>query len=94
MKKISIVGICIIALVAFATWAPNVYSFPSLYNDNCAGCHGNSDPAGQPAQTCAGCHAHGVHSSSAKNDINVTVTLDKTVYLPNETVTVSITMLH
>jgi hypothetical protein len=84
MKKGSILLLCIIALVAFAAWAPNVNAFSNLYDDNCAGCHGAT-------QTCAGCHAHGVHSNAAKNDINVTVTTDKAEYLPGETVTVSVT---
>jgi hypothetical protein len=38
--------------------------------------------------TCAGCHAHGVHSSDAKNDINVTATPDSATYNPGDTINV------
>ena len=36
------------------------------------------------------CHAHGVHSTSAKNDINVTGTTDKGTYAPGEIVNVTV----
>jgi len=36
------------------------------------------------------CHAHGVHSSAAKNDINVSGTTDKASYEPGETVSVTV----
>ena len=38
MKKTSIIGICIIAFVAIAAWAPNVLAY-STYGQ-CSGCHG------------------------------------------------------
>jgi hypothetical protein len=84
MRKTSVLFVCMIALVAFAAWAPNVNAFSSLYNANCADCH-----APAPV-SCAGCHAHGVHSTSAKNDIDVIAMTDLLTYAPGETVTVSI----
>ena len=45
MKKISILSICITALVAFAAWAPDVGAFSQWSNPddqgNCAACHGD-----------------------------------------------------
>ena len=72
MKKIIVPGVCIIALVAIAAWAPNVLAMSS-FNDNgaeglsCADCHsalansGPSDPNhiahGEPTnQDCNSCH--------------------------------------
>jgi len=51
---------------------------------SCTGCH----PASPT--TCNGCHAHGVHSSSAKNNINLTAQTDQTEYAPGATVTVTL----
>ena len=56
----------------------------TLYNSNCAGCHS------QVTNSCDGCHAHGVHSGSAKSDINVSGTTDKTSYAPGGTVKVTV----
>ncbi|MGC1951637.1 MAG: hypothetical protein WA970_03450, partial [Gammaproteobacteria bacterium] len=78
-----ILEFCAAVLLTFI-FLPNAYAFPNLFTDNCQVCHGAT-------ATCAGCHAHGTHSSSTKNDINVTATTDKAVYAPGETVTVSIT---
>ena len=39
MKKMSILGICIIALVALATWAPDASAY-SNFNGGCDSCHG------------------------------------------------------
>ncbi|QEM67729.1 hypothetical protein FO488_05880 [Geobacter sp. FeAm09] len=54
-------------------------------SQGCSGCH--TAPA---VATCNGCHAHGVHSSSAKSDINVKGTTNATSYAPGATVTVTI----
>lgn len=83
MRKLSLVFCLALALAAWISWAPNAEAFPGLYDANCAACHGTT-------QTCDGCHAHGVHSGTAKNDINVTGTTDKTTYAPGETVSVTI----
>jgi hypothetical protein len=83
MKKTSILFVCMIALVAMVTWAPNVNATNGLYDNNCAGCHGTT-------RTCAGCHAHGVHSDNQKDDIKVIAMTDFLTYAPGETVTVSI----
>ena len=90
MKKTSILFVCMIALVAFVTWVPDADSRESYFtstpgqNLSCADCHVSA------SVTCAGCHAHGVHSSNAKNDINVIAITDFLTYAPGETVTVSI----
>ena len=78
-----VIGLSILALLLF--FGGNADATQTLYDSNCVSCH----PAPTPS-TCAGCHAHGVHSSSAKNDINLTATTDKATYTPGETVTVSL----
>ena len=87
MKKMSILGICIIALVALATWAPNSYARSAFYSDSCAGCHDGD----YTTSTCAGCHAHGVHPSDAKNTMNVSATPDFTSYAPGDSIIVQVT---
>jgi hypothetical protein len=84
MKKASLVFCCILALVAWVSWAPRADAFLSLYNANCVDCHGAT-------ATCNGCHAHGVHSDDTKADINVAGETDQTTYAPGETVSVTIT---
>jgi MYXO-CTERM domain-containing protein len=62
-------------------------AFPNYFNGapgNCTACH----PASPT--TCDGCHAHGVHSGSAKNDLNLTAVTDQTDYAPGATVTVTL----
>jgi hypothetical protein len=81
--KVPFVLCLVLVMAAWFSWAPKAQAFPSLYDANCAGCHGTT-------QTCNGCHAHGVHSDSTKSDINVTGTTDKTTYSPGETVSVTI----
>jgi hypothetical protein len=61
-------------------------AFPSFFNSNCVACH--TDDAGN--QFCAACHAHGTHSNSSKNDLNIKATTDKTTYLPGETISVGV----
>ncbi len=61
-------------------------AFPSFFNNNCVACH--TDDAGN--QYCAACHAHGTHSNSSKSDINIKATTDKNVYLPGETMSISV----
>ena len=62
--------------------------FPSLYDANCAACHGTTTAGG--TQTCAGCHAHGTHPDDSKSSINVSGVTGKTSYAPGEMVTVTI----
>jgi hypothetical protein len=82
----------VLTWLATATWAPSASATTTLYNNNCSGCHGpTSGVAPYSSNTCAGCHAHGVHSSSAKNNINVTATPDSTSYDPGDPINVSIT---
>ncbi len=72
-------------IVCIASWSSTAAATPQLYTANCAICH-----AATP-NTCNGCHSHGTHSSSAKNDINISGALNKTSYAPGETVTVTMT---
>jgi MYXO-CTERM domain-containing protein len=78
------IGLSILSLLFL--YGGNADAFDTLYNSNCVSCH----PAPTPA-TCDGCHAHGVHSSTAQNDINLSATTDKATYSPGETVTVTFT---
>ena len=71
-------------LGAVLLWAAQASATQALYSNNCTGCHS------QTVVTCNGCHAHGDHSNSAKTDINVSGTTDKTSYAPGETVKVTI----
>ena len=81
-----------ILLLLLFTFAVLLYRMPKadaesgFFGPNCAtsGCH-----AASPS-TCDGCHAHGVHSSSAKSNINIAGTPNKTTYAPGETVSVTI----
>lgn len=84
MKSRRITTATVILAVALL-WAPSTGAFPGLYTDNCASCHSAT------VTTCNGCHAHGTHSSSAKTNINVAGTLNKTSFAPGETVSVQIT---
>ncbi len=86
MKRTTILGICITALVVFAAWAPNANARSSFYNDECAGCHGGD----YTTNTCDGCHAHGTHGDSGKNDININATPDSTTYNPGDTIVVQV----
>lgn len=83
MKITSLVFCCMLALAVTFSWTPNTDAFSSYYTTSCADCHGAT-------ATCNGCHAHGVHSSSAKTDLNVTGVTDKTTYAPGETVSVTV----
>ena len=73
-----------IALVTVVLWAPQARATLTLYNSNCVSCHSAA------TTTCDGCHAHGVHSSSAKTDINLTGTTDKVSYAPGSPVKVTV----
>ena len=74
-------------LFVFPFLITDVFSQSGYFtSQGCSGCH--SSPV---VATCNGCHAHGVHSSSAKNNINVAGATNKTSYAPGETVTVTIT---
>lgn len=72
-------------LAVAALWAAQAAATPSLYTASCTACHSPT------VNTCNGCHAHGTHSSSAKTNINVSGTLNKTSYAPGETVSVTVT---
>ena len=50
MKKMSILGICIIALVALATWAPQSEAYNN-WNDGCDNCHGDFFAGSYPSNT-------------------------------------------
>ena len=92
MKRTTILGICITALVAFVAWAPNANAFEGFFTSQCAGCHGSTSVAAPyPSNTCAGCHAHGVHPSDAKNTMNVSATPDFTTYAPGDSIIVQVT---
>ncbi len=73
-----------LAIAAGILHAPGVAAYSSYYTSNCTSCHSPT------VTTCNGCHAHGAHSSSAKADVNVAGTLDKTSFAPGETVSVTI----
>ena len=80
------IGLSILALLFFFSGNADAQSDYYLNAPgNCDSCH----PASP--STCAGCHAHGVHSSSAKNNINLAATTNKATYTPGETVTVAFT---
>src|SRR5512144_815940 len=83
MKRLSVIFFLIGGLIALVLWMPSADGFESLYDANCTGCHSTT------VKTCNGCHAHGVHSSDAKDDINVTGVTDKATYAPGETVSVT-----
>src|SRR5439155_1139877 len=74
----------VIALATVMLWAPQARATLTLYNNNCVSCHSAA------TTTCDGCHAHGVHSSSAKSDINLSGTTDKASYTPGSTVKVTV----
>ena len=55
MKKTSILFLCMIALAAFAFWAPNADAFPGFsgcndchHNSNCGSCHGPQASGNRP----------------------------------------------
>lgn len=73
----------VIAVMALVGLTARVDGESGFYNTSCRGCHGTTS-------TCKGCHAHGVHSSSAHSDLNVSGTTDQASYLPGETVTVTV----
>lgn len=87
MKKVSIasrtfVFALLVAMIGLYL-TPSAEAQSSYYTTNCQSCHGT-------VSTCNGCHAHGTHSSSAKNNVSITGTTNKTTYAPGETVTVTI----
>ena len=87
MKKALPVILFAVLIAVFIGWVPNVHAQSGYFtSQGCAGCH-----VGQTASnSCGMCHAHGVHSSSAKNNINVTGTTNKSSYAPGETVSVTV----
>ncbi|MGE5892916.1 MAG: choice-of-anchor D domain-containing protein, partial [bacterium] len=87
MRKLSLMMLVLLSVVTLLFWATGAWAYSNYYTDpargNCQSCHGTTN-------TCAGCHAHGVHSSNAKNDINLTGATNKTTYSPGEQVSVTI----
>ncbi len=72
------------ATLALALWAPRASGLSSYYTNNCTSCHSAT------VTSCNACHAHGTHSSSAKSDINLSATTNKTSYAPGEAMTVTV----
>lgn len=78
----------VVILVVLISWLPGAHALSSYFSGppgNCTSCH-----AGVPS-TCNGCHAHGAHSSSAKNNINLSGITNKIIYSPGERIDVAIT---
>jgi hypothetical protein len=73
--------------VVFVGWVPHVHAYDYSFSVNCISCHNTPS---EILETCGMCHAHGMHSSAAKNDINVSGTTDKASYEPGETVSVTV----
>lgn len=66
----------------------------SFTTDGCtaAGCHdGGSGGALMTGNTCNACHAHGSHSDSGKNDLNVTAITDASSYNVGDTIEITVT---
>jgi hypothetical protein len=84
MKKMTFVVCLLVALVVLMFWMPEANAESGYYGSNCSSCHGSTP------STCDGCHGHGTHSSSAKNNINITGRTTKTTYAPGETVSIVI----
>lgn len=84
MKILSRLSLAL-AVAAGMLHAPGAAAYSSYYTSNCTTCHSAT------VTTCNGCHSHGTHSSTAKTDINVAGTLNKTSFTPGETVSVTIT---
>lgn len=81
--KYGILGVLFVTMVfAFSSSAEARSNYFTTY---CSSCHSSV------TATCDGCHAHGTHSTSSKNDINVKGVTNKTSYAPGETVSVTIT---
>jgi hypothetical protein len=85
VKKTTIIASVLVALLGLMFWIPIANAESGFYTSNCSSCHGTTP------NTCNGCHAHGTHSSSSKNNINIAGATDKTTYAPGETVSVTIT---
>jgi hypothetical protein len=68
MKKMSILGICIIALVALATWAPNASAY-SNFNGGCDGCHGDFRSGTYTSNTSQDPVSWGTNLHSAHQDM-------------------------
>ncbi len=90
MKRSTLFVFFAVLVAVAAAWAPYVHSFNGYFSSQ--GCNAVNCHVGQTTSSneCGMCHAHGVHSSSAKNDINVTGTTDKATYAPGETVNVTV----
>ena len=87
MKR-SLFCILFAALVAgIVAWAPHVQAYDFSFSVNCISCHNTPS---EIIEVCGMCHAHGVHSSAAKNDINVSGETNKASYAPGENVMVTI----
>lgn len=83
-RAVPVILLSTLALLFF--FSNDAGAFESFFVPNCssASCHPSAPT------TCAGCHAHGVHSSSAKNNLNLAAQTDQTSYSPGATVTVTL----
>jgi hypothetical protein len=81
MRRKGFLFIALLSALFFAR-ADGARAESGFFTSNCQGCHSVS--------TCNGCHGHGVHSSSAKSNLNITATTNKTSYAPGETMSVTI----
>jgi len=88
-SRLTIVAFAIFGL--FIGWISDASAFSSFFNSqgcNAAGCHDGTLPIATP--TCNGCHAHGTHSDSNKNDLNVTATTDAATYSVGDTIAITV----
>ncbi|MFL5261824.1 MAG: choice-of-anchor D domain-containing protein, partial [Anaeromyxobacteraceae bacterium] len=83
MKHVLAVAFAVGALAAAVLFPAPSFAFDTLYDANCAQCHG-------PTRTCSGCHAHGTHNLANKQDFGLTATSDKASYAAGEDVVVSV----
>jgi len=82
LKKIILMMMVAVSFTLLS-WVPDAGARSSYYDSNCSRCHGTTS-------TCAGCHAHGVHTDSNKDDINLTAGTDKASYSAGEQVNVTV----
>ena len=87
-SRLTIVAFGVFGL--FIAWMSDANAqFDYFVDRGCTTCHdGGSGPA--VVVTCNGCHAHGTHSSSVKNDINITATTDNSTYNVGDTISITV----